>query len=152
MSNATYVVHVGTGTIISADECVIVTLKDEMVTEITEHGGDDYFDEARIVELAEEVGTPLFISDLTFGNTIAFSPSALREEARHIISSGMYDSDEAYLAAMLWCADVATDDQLNAVASWMLDNDDIWTTYRATIIEGLLQGMNDHNDSKKGQS
>ena len=148
MSNVTYVVHVGTGTIISADECVTVTLTDEMANEITEHGGDDYFDEARILELAEEIGTPLFTSDLTFGNTISFSPSALREEARYILASGMFSSDETWFFAMEWCINEATDDQLNAVASWMLDNDDIWTGYRATIMDGLVQGMIQHNKHK----
>lgn len=143
----TYIVHIGTGTIISADECVIVDVPDEVTDEITEHGGDDYFDEADLLALAEENGKPINKTDLKWGNTIAFSPVALREEANAIIDGGIYEEGDSEYEAFMWCINTATDDDLNMVASYILDDDDLWQTYKTSVIDGLRQGLIWHKES-----
>lgn len=50
----TLIYHEGTGTIINAQECVFVDVPDTV-----EFSGDDYFDDAIIEQLADEVGRPV---------------------------------------------------------------------------------------------
>lgn len=144
-----YIVHHGTGTIISADECVIVNVTDEMADAMS---GDDYFDDQLVLDLAHETGQAIQANDLKYGNTMAFSPSALREEAECILDAGIYSEDESWHEAMKWCIETATDDHLDAVASYILDDDDLWTTYRRSVTEGLLQGLIWHKEITKGKS
>ena len=144
-----YIVHHGTGTIISADECVIVNVTDAMADAMS---GDDHFDDQLVLDLAHETGKAIQVNDLKYGNTMAFSPSALREEAECILDAGIYSEDESWHEAMKWCIDTATDDHLNAVASYILDDDDLWTTYRRSVTEGLLQGLIWHKEITKGKS
>lgn len=136
-----YIVHLGTGTVIDADECVIVDLPEDVIAEMTEHGGDDYFDDNRICELAEANGDPINTSDVSWRNSMSFSPSALRDEANELLEMGTYDSEPNRREALEWCAGVATDTDLNSVASYILDDDDLWTTFRISVIDGLTQGL-----------
>lgn len=136
-----YIVHIGTGTVIDADECVMVDVPDDVIEEMTKHGGDDYFDDQRICELAEVNGEPINGTDLTWGNCMAFSPISLREEAGELLDSGAYDSEGNQREALEWCVNTATDAQLNGVASYILDDDDLWTTFRVSVLDGLLQGL-----------
>jgi hypothetical protein len=50
----TYVYHEGTGTIIDADECVLVEVPDDL-----DMTGDDYFDDEIVGRLAEVSGRPV---------------------------------------------------------------------------------------------
>ena len=54
------VVHIGTGTIIDADECVIVDVEklDDHDTALVNDG-----DDSDVVEIAERIGTPLNLTD-----------------------------------------------------------------------------------------
>jgi len=144
-----YIVHEGTGTIISADECVIVSVPREILDAMS---GDDYFDDQQVLDLAVEAGKPINLTDMTYGNTMAFSPSALREEAREMIDAELFGTEESWHEALVWCANTATDDELNAVASYILDDDDLWRTFRVSVTDGLLQGLIWHKESLKGKS
>jgi hypothetical protein len=50
----TYVYHEGTGTIIDADECVLVEVPNDL-----DMTGDDYFDDWIVSQLAEVSGRPV---------------------------------------------------------------------------------------------
>lgn len=135
------IVHIGTGTIIDADECVIVDtdkFDDHDDARIT---GDDYFDDSVVVEIAERIGTPINQTDLTYRNTVAFSPMSLRSEAQELLSQGYYDADEDILKQLAWCAEIATDDELNQVAGYILNDDALWAEYNTTIMDGIRQGF-----------
>ena len=54
-----YIVHKGTGTIIAVDECVIVDVPESVLDEIVESGGDDYFEDEVILDLAVSNGVPI---------------------------------------------------------------------------------------------
>jgi hypothetical protein len=123
------VVHVGTGTIIPADECLVVTITDDL-----------YPLDHEIVERAEEDGKPLNLTDLTYRNTVAFSPSALRSEAEEQLSNG-YATDDDTIAYLTWTAEVATDDELNEVAGYILNDDGLWGEYNTTVMDGMRQGF-----------
>ena len=130
------VVHIGTGTIIDADECVIVDVEklDDHDTALVNDG-----DDSDVVEIAERIGTPLNLTDLTFRNTVAFSPSALRSEAEEQLGQG-YATDDS-IAYLTWCAEVATDDELNEVAGYILNDDGLWSEYNTTVMDGMRQGF-----------
>ena len=130
------VVHIGTGTIIDADECVIVDVEklDDHDTALVNDG-----DDSDVVEIAERIGTPLNLTDLTFRNTVAFSPSALRSEAEEQLGQG-YATDDS-IAYLTWCAEVATDDELNEVAGYILNDDTLWGEYNTTVMDGMRQGF-----------
>ena len=130
------IIHAGTGTIIPADECLVVTMTDD----------DDLLEDHEIVERAEEDGLP--ISELLSSSTMSFSPLALREEARELLGdTGYYNpddtSDEA--EAIRWSAYIATNDELNEVGHWIMNDDDLWQTYRTSFTEGIRWG---HSRSK----
>jgi hypothetical protein len=130
------IVHIGTGTIIDADECVIVDVErlDDHDTTLVNDG-----DDSDVVEVAERLGKPLNLTDLTFRNTVAFSPSALRSEAEEQLGQG-YATDDS-IAYLTWCAEVATDDELNEVAGYILNDDGLWSEYNTTVMDGMRQGF-----------
>lgn len=138
------VIHIGTGTIIDADECVILD-----VDKLDEH--DTFLvdgDDADIVGVAERLGKPLNLTDLSFRNTVAFSPSSLRSEAEEAISQGVYTDDED-IAWLTWTAEVATDDELNSVADYILNDDTMWNEYNTTVMDGMRQGYRWHKEGWK---
>lgn len=122
----TYLVHAGTGTIIDVnDDVYIVT-----VTSETDLGDDD----DALIQLAKTQGQRFLHNDLTWGNTVAYSPSAIREEIRESLSE--YYPDEEWL---LWGQN-ATDEELDGVASYILSSDDVWQNFTLNLIDGLREG------------
>jgi hypothetical protein len=134
-----YIVHPGTGTVIAVDECVIVTVPSEVTDSLS---GDDYFDDERICELAEEIGKPINTTDLTWSNCVAYSPSSIREEVSESLSE--YYPDEAFID---WALS-ASDDELNAVASYILSADDVWQNFTLNLVEGLREGHRRAKEAK----
>jgi len=142
------IVHAGTGTIIPADECLIVTLPDE---DLEDAGTGTHLDDHEIVERAEDNGLP--VSELLSPNIMAFSPLALREEARELLGGmGYYEPDDTSeeAEAVRWCAYIATDEELNEVGAWILNDDDLWTTYRVSLTDGLKWGHEQHKEQNNG--
>ena len=138
------VIHIGTGTIIDAEECVILDVErlDEHDTFLVD--GDD----ADIVGVAERLGKPLNLTDLSFRNTVAFSPSSLRSEAEEALSQG-FATDDDDIAYLTWTAEVATDDELSGVADYILTDDTRWNEYNTTVMEGMRQGYKWHKEGWK---
>ena len=134
-----YIVHPGTGTVIAVDECVIVTVPSEVTDSLS---GDDYFDDERICELAEEIGKPINTTDLTWSNCVAYSPSSIREEVSESLSE--YYPDEAFID---WALS-ASDDELNAVASYILNADEVWQNFTLNLVEGLREGYRRAKEAK----
>lgn len=130
----TYLIHAGTGTIIDANDGVYVVT----VTADTIVGDDD----DAMVTLAMSNGKRLEITDLTWGNCVAYSPSAIREEIRESLSE--YYGDEEWLS---W-AENATDDELNAVARYILSADDVWQNFSTNLVEGLREGYRWSKEAK----
>jgi hypothetical protein len=139
------VVHIGTGTIIDADECVIVDVEklDDHDTALVNDG-----DDSDVVEIAERLGKPLNLTDLSFRNTVAFSPSSLRSEAEEAISQG-FATDDDDIAYLTWTAEVATDDELSGVADYILNDDTMWNEYNTTVMDGMRQGYRWSKENKK---
>lgn len=75
-------------------------------------------------------------SDLTYGNSMSFSPSAIREDVSEIMDN--YDKDSEQYQAFKWALQ-ASDNELNAVASFILSDDDLWNTYRSSLVNGLVE-------------
>lgn len=139
------IVHIGTGTIIDADECVIVDVEklDDHDTALVNDG-----DDSDVVEIAERLGKPLNLTDLSFRNTVAFSPSSLRSEAEEALSQGFYTDDDD-IAWLTWTSEVATDDELSSVADYILNDDTLWGEYNTTVMDGMRQGYRWSKENKK---
>jgi hypothetical protein len=139
------VIHIGTGTIIDADECVIVDVEklDDHDTALVNDG-----DDSDVVEIAERLGKPLNLTDLSFRNTVAFSPSSLRSEAEEAISQG-FATDDDDIAYLTWTSEVATDEELSSVADYILNDDTMWNEYNTTVMDGMRQGYRWSKENKK---
>ena len=139
------VIHIGTGTIIDADECVIVDVEklDDHDTALVNDG-----DDSDVVEIAGRLGKPLNLTDLSFRNTVAFSPSSLRSEAEEAISQG-FATDDDDIAYLTWTAEVATDEELSSVADYILNDDTMWNEYNTTVMDGMRQGYRWSKENKK---
>ena len=139
------VVHIGTGTIIDADECVIVDVEklDDHDTALVNDG-----DDSDVVEIAGRLGKPLNLTDLSFRNTVAFSPSSLRSEAEEALSQG-FATDDDDIAYLTWTAEVATDEELSSVADYILNDDTMWNEYNTTVMDGMRQGYKWSKENKK---
>lgn len=112
-----YIVHKGTGTIIAVDECVIVDVSESVLKEIAESGGDDYFDDEVILALAVLEGAPInteVASDVNPYNSVIFSPSFFREEARE---RTQYDDEDGNPFADF-------SDQYTPMWKWVLNQPD----------------------------
>ena len=131
------IIHIGTGTIIDADECVIVDVEklDDHDTALVNDG-----DDSDVVEIAGRLGKPLNLTDLSFRNTVAFSPSSLRSEAEEALSQG-FATDDDDIAYLTWTAEVATDEELSSVADYILNDDTMWNEYNTTVMDGMRQGF-----------
>lgn len=134
-----YIVHQGTGTVIAADECIIVDVPNVLLETLS---GDDYFDEVRICEYADTHGKPINTTDLTWSNTVAYSPFAIRDEIRESLMEN-YEG-EGFIDWGL----AASDDDLSAVASFILSADDVWTNYTLNLVEGLRWGYKNSKEAK----
>ena len=139
------IVHIGTGTIIDANECVIVDVDrlDDHDTTLVNDG-----DDSDVVEIAERLGKPLNLTDLSFRNTVAFSPSSLRSEAEEALSQGFYTDDDD-IAWLTWTSEVATDDEQSSVADYILNDDTLWGEYNTTVMDGMRQGYRWSKENKK---
>lgn len=160
-----YIVHIGTGTIIAVDECVIVDVPDEVTDEITEHGGEDYFDEEVILDLAVETGKPIVVglpSDSSVYNTIVFSPEALRMEARERLGWAHYTNDEGdnpfndddwglpkeQYEWWKWVANEASDEALDSISRSIAVSSHLWEEFDETLKDALIREFAKHHGGR----
>jgi hypothetical protein len=151
-----YIVHKGTGTIIAVDECVIVDVPEEVTDEITAHGGEDYFDEEVILDLAVENGKPIVVglpSDSSVHNTMVFSPEALRMEARERLGWAYYTNDEGdnpfhdegwglpkeQYEWWKWLATEASDEALESISRSIAVSSHLWEEFDLALKDALLR-------------
>lgn len=139
-----YFVHTGTNTIIDAMDGVFVldtaTLTADELAVLDDDADSD------IGELAILKGKPYIHTDLTWRNCVAYSPSSIREEIRESLWEGYADNDKD--RAVLEWAENASDDDLNAVASYILSADDVWQNFTLNLVEGLREGYRRAKEAK----
>ena len=119
--------HAGSGTYFSAEDGVYVIESDDLI-------------ESSIADLVENrKAKPLQLTDLEWGNCIAYSPRAMREEIDEMMAFVTVDDEDR--PALEWALNNATDEQLNNVATYILDDDGMWISYRSNIIDGVREGF-----------
>lgn len=129
------IVHPGTGTIIDADDRVYVidtdAIKDEALIALLEDG-----DEKEIVDIALFKGRRISGQELelTYGNSMAFAPSALRTEAEEntFVKSRIGDEASAWIQT-------ASHDALAKIAEFILTNDLLWEHYCEIVSESISE-------------
>lgn len=131
------IIHLGTGTILDADDGVVV-----LNTDLIANDDDfDIDDESSIIQMAELYGKPVnteLPADTNYGNIISFSPSSLREEARELLGLGKYAHDEEINDALSFMAFLATDEELQITANYILNDDSLWNEYTPSIVSGAM--------------
>lgn len=135
-----FIINTNDGTVVDLEGCVLVNDIDfddkaKVIWEEWQVGGND--GDAR--ELGEYAGKDLKrilgncgFGDLNYGNTVAFSPDALREEFQAKLDAGMWDDDPYVQRALKF-----TDDEFSAFSSYILGNDYIWNVYNEEINSNL---------------
>ena len=78
------------------------------------------------------------LTDLTWGNCVAYSPSAIRTEIHESLSWKFESPDDKPI--LEWALN-ASDDDLNEVASYILSGDHIWDTFATDLMDGLREGF-----------
>lgn len=85
-------------------------------------------------EVGTQYGKTINDTDVNFSNSIAYSPSAVREEVEVIKELGInWIAPEE----IDWVLNNATDDDLDDVACYVLASDDVWIDYRSNLCEGI---------------
>lgn len=153
IGNNLMIFHAGTGTYfgLNDDDVYVIDIDkmtDEMNAELDDTGempAEAIDSEAAISwqEFAEKTGT-----DLHWGNCVAYSPSAIREEIRESLSDKFESTHDKKV--LEWAINASNED-LDEVASFILQGDHIWTTFTEDLISGLREGYR-WAQEKKGTS
>lgn len=141
-----FIININDGTVVDLEGCVIIDDLDlddkgkELWDEWNECGSDTV---AR--ELGEHAGKNLTrilgncgFGDLNYGNTMAFSPQALREEFEAKLDAGVWGDDPYIQRALKF-----TDEEFDAFGSYILGNDYIWTVYGEEINSNIRPFINE---------
>lgn len=126
--------HSGTGTYFDVNDDVFV-IDARKLSDDERKALDDGDDSILDFVIEDGRGKPLFVSDMTWGNTVSYSPSSIREEIRESLYE-KYPDDEPVLE---W-AMTASDDELNSVAGYIMNASDIWDSFITNLIDGLREG------------
>lgn len=135
------IVNTNDGSVIPLEGTYLVTLgagddkerKQDLYDEWCEHGNDGIIEELgtkhgkNLGSILQDCG----YGDITFGNSIAFSPDALRDEAVNLVQGGYFTAEEGKVLMNL------TTDDCEEIASAILDGDYIWNVFREEVIGGF---------------
>ena len=75
-------------------------------------------------------------NDMTLSNTLSYSPSTIVEEAEAMLDMGYSEEDTAVLR---WITEKATKDDLDLIASYILNGDYIWEVWKNELWEAMRQ-------------
>jgi hypothetical protein len=124
-----YIIHKGTGTIIDADDGVYILdddhLNDDEVANIFEPEDLLEFVDTKARRLQGDT------LELHFTNTIAFSESAIKEEMSSDLMAPLAENIKD------WVADFATHEDFEILASLILTDERIWSTYPEVLIDAI---------------
>lgn len=128
------IVHAGTGTVINADDDVYVIETDSLTdadTNLIEDGND-----TEIAEVAKRNGRRISSPELelTYRNSVAFTPTALRQEVQEntFVSKKLVRGVESWL-------DTATDKEFDAVADRIMNDELLWQHYCEIVADAINQ-------------
>lgn len=127
------IVHVGTGTVIDADDKVFVidtdAIHDEALGKLLEDG-----DEADVVNIAKEKGRRISsdLLELTYGNCMAFTPTALKQE----IEENTFVTNKLNDGVAQWLRN-ATAEEYQAVADAIINDELLWQYYCEIVADAM---------------
>lgn len=135
-------------------EGLVVVEMDALNPAQTEVLVNDWAD-SEINALGLAVGAPILpmlevtgFGDLQYGNTVSYSPQALRDEAELLLE--IYDNSDKEL--FKWAYSEATNEQLSLAGSYVLQTDDAWLNYDTLVLEGLRWAYAEAQESSKQAS
>lgn len=161
------VVGMDDGIILDTNRCVIL---DESKLTINEKTLLDTGTEMEALTIAERHGIPLRhilqgcgYGDLHYGNCVPFSPATLREEFTElpslfpevfdikltdVMNSSIADDIKEMGDVLKWGASLSNE-ELHMIAQHAIQDDELWSQWRATIIESLLEYKNTVTESEQ---
>lgn len=134
------IINVEDGTVCDLTSSVVVDLDkldatgQQLWDEWLESGND-----GTASELGTKHGTAIQTftdNELNYGNSIAFSGKALREEVEQRLECG-YDSDAYKLASSF------TDEQFDQLGQYILSSDYLWNVFTEELNSGIVNYAND---------
>ena len=129
-----------TGTILDVENCYIVD--DNTLTEDEARALDEGASDSEIKAIAEkgkslwDMGRDTGWGDNAYRFTVSYSPLSLKDEALSLIESGMYEEDEEDFKRLQWLT-TATQEQLEQVAYWVMEDDNVWEGFKNNFLEAL---------------
>ena len=76
--------------------------------------------------------------DVNYGNTFAFSPTAIRDEINSLLDAGYFEEKDVETAKNL------TDEDVEWIAAQIGENDELWTIFReimSSVISSRIQSL-----------
>jgi len=138
-----------TGTVVPLDDCYLIDT--EMLSESDSTllaDWDESGNDSIIAELGKTAGKKLEpmlsagnYGDVTYANSVSYSPLSLKDEAEVLIDIqqwDMYDEQESVKAALEWAYNTATVEELDDVSKYIMVSDDVWDGYKTNMIQGLM--------------
>lgn len=135
------VIDAQTGTILNAEHCYVVKDVPEQIAE----GAD-----SEIAEFAKfygkslsEIGQDTGWGDNKYRFTVSYSPNSLRDEADAMLDSEIYEhidepEDSGKCKSLLeWVKNEASDKELEEVAYWIMNADQVWNGFQNNVLESL---------------
>lgn len=137
---AKVIINVEDGTVCDLNSSVVVELDDldadgQKLWDEWLEGGND----GTASELGNKYGTAVQTftdNELNYGNCIAFSGKALREEVEARIASG--HTDARYKMASKF-----TDEQFDQLGQYILSSDYLWNVFNEELYSGITEYVND---------
>jgi hypothetical protein len=135
-----------TGTVVTLEDCYIVdtSMLSQPDLELLISDPTD----SELSKLAEKTGKKLEpmlsagnYGDVTYANSVSYSPLSLKDEAEVLIDIqqwDMYDEQESVKAALEWAYNKATVEELDDVSKYIMVSDDVWDGYKTNMIQGLM--------------
>lgn len=133
-------------TLTSLEGSVIIETEDFTLED--EHLMADYLETENygiLNDLANRYGKPIKkmlerngYGDVSYLNSITYSPRSLRDEAEVILEVGAYDQDPETKRFLEWAKSTATNDELDDVAQYILNHDEMFSGYKDNFISGLI--------------
>lgn len=149
-------VNANDGSVIPLEDTFLVVLgegddkarKQDLYDEWCEHGSDSI-----IEQLGRRHGKALDAilggcgdGDLRYGNSVALSPNAIKEEIDSRINSGVYDDEEL---ALLGTFDVA---DYEWIGESILSGDYLWNTFRTLVDEYIWEAIHQRRKEREEEA
>jgi len=149
------IVNVNDGSVIPLEGTYLVVLgegddkgrKQDLYDEWCEHGSDDIIEElgTKHGKNIDEILGGCGYGDLRYGNSVALSPNAIKDEIDSRINTGVFDDEELSLLRTF------TVDDYEWICESILSGDYIWNTFSTLLDEYVWEAIRQRRKEREEQ-